>query len=123
MIVLNLELRSSKNSRKIVHAKGRMLVIKSKIAREQDKVLADLLPKNKPVWDQMVKGKPFPLKVSFSVYKSTKRRWDWANLIQGLADAMVKYGYMPDDDTSHFTPVFDKWGVDKENPRVEVDVL
>lgn len=100
-----------------------MLVIKSKIAIEQDKILKELLPKNKPVWEQMIKNKSFPLKVSFSIYKSTKRRWDWTNLIQGLADAMVKYGYIPDDDMSHFTPVFDKWGVDKENPRVEIEVL
>ena len=72
----------------------------------------------------MIDGKnKKPLSVGFFVYRKTKRRWDWANIIQGISDAMVKAGYLEDDSAEFFTPVFLGFKVDKENPRVELSVL
>lgn len=124
MITLNLELFSSKNSMKIIRLRnGRQLVVKHDRARKQEKEFKELLDANKEEWDRMTKGKEYPLKVQFFVYRKTKRIWDWLNIIQGLADAMTKAGYWPDDNTNYFTPVFKGWAVDKDNPRTEIEVL
>lgn len=123
MITLHLELYSSKNSRTMIFARGKPILVKSNKAAKQDKELKELLPANKAEWDRMTKGKEYPLKVQFFVYRQTKRAWDWLNLIQGLADAMTKAGYWPDDNINYFTPVFKGWAVDKDDPRVEIEVL
>ena len=44
------------------------------------------------------------------------------NIFQGLADMMVKCGWMPDDNADEFLPVFLGYEVDKNNPRVEIFV-
>lgn len=124
-ITLPIELHSSKNGQQIVYNKRleRMLVIKKKSAREQDNELKVLLMANKRAWDKMCTDKEFPLKVGFYVYRQTKRRFDWVNIVQGLQDAMVKNGWLPDDSAIYLTPVFLGWDVDSKNPRVEITVL
>ena len=124
-IVLYTELYSSKNSRKFVRNKrtGQTFIVKSARAQEQEKTLGVLLERHKPMWMQMVKEKKYPLRVGFYIYRRTRIRWDWVNIIQGLADAMVKAGYMEDDSAFFFTPVFIGWDIDKEHPRVEISVL
>ena len=124
-ITLPIELHSSKNGQQIVYNKRleRMLVIKKKSAREQDNELKILLMANKRAWDKMCTDKEFPLKVGFYVYRQTKRRFDWVNIVQGLQDAMVKNGYLPDDSAIYLTPVFLGWDVDSKHPRVEITVL
>ena len=124
-IVLHTELRSSKNSRQFVRLKtGRTVLLKSKYAAQQDKLFASELEKNYFKWAQMTKNvKSFPLKVGFYVYRATHRRWDWMNILQGLADAMVRAGYLEDDSAKFFTPVFLGFDVDKDDPRVEISIV
>ena len=119
------ELYSSKNNMHFARLKnGRTILLKSKKAQEQEKILDNLLKLNKHFWDSMIDGKnKKPLNVGFFIYRRTKRRWDWANIIQGISDAMVKAGYLEDDSAEFFTPVFLGFEVDKENPRVELSVL
>jgi Holliday junction resolvase RusA-like endonuclease len=83
------------------------------------------LNKNKKKWGRMNKlfAYPFPLVVSFKIYRKTHRRFDYCNIIQLLCDCMVKAGYFPDDDAKHFIPYFFPYEKDKENPRVEIDIL
>lgn len=124
-IVLNTELYSSKNSRKFVRNRrtGQTFIVKSARAQQQEKVLDALLNQNKEIWYEMVKEKKYPLRVGFYIYRKTRMRWDWVNIIQGLADAMVKAGYIEDDSAFYFTPYFIGWDIDKNNPRVEITVL
>lgn len=124
-ITLPIELHSSKNGQQIIYNKRleRMMVIKKESARKQDGELKILLMTNKRTWEKMVTDKPFPLKVGFYVYRKTKRRFDWVNIVQGLQDAMVKNGWLPDDSAIYLTPVFLGWDVDGQNPRVELTVL
>lgn len=119
------ELHSSKNGQQIIYNKrlGRMMVIKKAVARQQEKDLKVFLEANKKEWEKMVTDKPFPLKVGFYVYRKTRRRFDWVNIVQGLQDAMVKNGWLPDDSAIYLTPVFLGWDVDGQNPRVELTVL
>lgn len=124
MIVLHCELKSSKNSRRVVRLRnGRTLVLKSQAASEQDKFFDKELPAHAEEWQKMIEGHSNPIKVGFYVYRQTKRRWDWMNILQGLADAMVKHMYLEDDDAYHFTPIFLGWDVDKNDPRIEISVV
>ena len=119
-IVIHQELYSSKNSRQFVRLRnGRTVLLKSKRAQEQEDTLEEALDKQMARWMEMADGKEFPIKVHFTVYRKTKRRWDWMNMIQGLADAMVEAGYIPDDSAEFFTPVFEEALQDKNDPRVE----
>lgn len=124
-ITLELELHSSKNGQQIIYSKklDRPLIVKKISARVQDNKLKVLLLANKRKWDKMIEGKQYPLKVGFYVWRKTKRRFDWVNIIQGLQDSMVKNGYLPDDCASYLTPVFLGWDVDPVKPRVEICVL
>lgn len=124
-ITIPVELYSTKNGQQIIYSKKqqRLMVIKKVVAKRQESTLKVLLMANKRTWDKMVEGKPYPLKVGFYIYRKTKRRWDWINILQGLQDAMVKANYLPDDNASYLTPYCLGWSVDKDNPRVEICVL
>ena len=118
-IVINQEIYSSKNSRQFVRMRnGRTILLKSHRAKEQEDTLKTSLQQQANKWAKMAQGEAFPLTVCFCVWRKTKRHWDWQNIIQGLADAMVAAGYIPDDDTTHFTPKYILADYDKENPRV-----
>ena len=67
-------------------------------------------------------GKKYPLKVHLFIYRKTKRRFDYVNLVQNLFDCMQMAEWLPDDDADHLIPVFDGYSVDKGNPRVEISV-
>lgn len=124
-ITLPLELHSSKNGQQIIYNKrlDRPMVIKKAIARQQDNQLKILLMANKRIWDKMIEDKEYPIKVGFYVYRKTRRRFDWINIVQGLQDAMVRNNYLPDDSAIYLTPYFLGWDVDSKNPRVEISVL
>lgn len=124
-LTLPVELYSSKNGQQIIYNKrlGRMMVIKKAIARQQEKDLKVLLDANRKTWEKMTTDKIFPLKVGFYVYRKTRRRFDWVNIVQGLQDAMVKNKYLPDDSAMYLTPIFLGFDVDADNPRVEISVL
>lgn len=124
-IILPIELHSSKNGQQIIYNKRleRLMVIKKAVARQQDNQLKILLMANKRIWEKMIEGKKYPLKVGFYVWRKTKRRFDWGNIVQGLQDSMVKNGYLPDDSAFYLTPFFLGFDVDPNNPRVEICVL
>lgn len=119
MIVIEGEIHSSKNSRRILptQSSARPYVLaKSRQAKADEAVIDYQLRAQIDRWREMTAGKPYPLLVSFHFVRATRRRWDFANLVQGVADAMVTAGYLPDDDVEHFIPVFGGWSVDKQNP-------
>lgn len=57
-------------------------------------------------WQKMIQNKPLPLKVSFYFYRDSKRKWDFVNIVQVIADLMQKEGYLIDDDTKNFIPLY-----------------
>jgi len=68
--------------------------------------------------------KRFPLKIEFTYYPPDKGRWDWINLIQNVCDIMSHINFIPDDDSKHLVPVFNKdFIVDKLNPRLIMKIL
>jgi len=114
------EIHSSKNARQIFRANnGRTYVVKSDASKNDEQMMDVQLLQQKTLWDDIVTSLTFPLYVNFVFFRKSRRRWDFANLVQGVADAMVKAGYLPDDDVDHFVPVYAGHEVDKDNPGVE----
>lgn len=94
---------SSKNSKIVTKSKR---VIQSKLCHEYRSVMGEKFQQNLQEWECMKKGKQYPIKVGFYFYRDSRRRWDFVNIVQIIADMMQEYLYLPDDDTKHFIPVF-----------------
>jgi Holliday junction resolvase RusA-like endonuclease len=125
MITLYGELYSSKNSRQVVNMRGRTLVLKSKQCQRGEKEFAPQMEELRDAFvseceSQLENRKP--LKIAFKIYRKTKRRFDYVNIIQSLLDLMVKHNWIIDDNADEILPVFREYEVDKDNPRVEISV-
>ena len=118
VISLDGEVFSSKNSRATDTKTGR--TFKSKGARLNEKLFAAQLIEQAEQWAEMTRGKAFPYVVVFRLRRKTRRKFDYNNLFQGVLDAMVKAGYLPDDDMSHVIPVPAEWVLDKNNPGCDI---
>ena len=94
---------SKKNSKIITKSKR---VISSKLVQYYERWATPRLMEQLPIWQKMIQNKPFPLKVSFYFYRDSKRKWDFVNIIQIIADLMQKEGYLIDDDTKNFIPLY-----------------
>lgn len=123
MITILGELYSSKNSKRIVHFGNRPAIIASKAYMSSVKPIEQQLMLNRYKWLKEIENVPKPLKIGFKIYRRTHRRADYTNLLQGLADLMVKCGWLIDDNMDEFLPVFIPYEVDKYNPRVEISVI
>lgn len=119
MIIISGEIHSSKNSRRVFRSGGKTIVAKSKQAKADESMLSQQLMLQQEKWKEMIEGKEYPIHVVFHFVRKTRRKWDFANLLQGVADAMVAAGYLPDDDVLHFIPHYGGHTVDKDNPGVE----
>ena len=94
---------SSKNSKIVTKSKR---VIQSKLCHEYRSIMGQRFQQNLQEWENMKKGKQYPIKVGFYFYRDSRRRWDFVNIVQIIADMMQEYLYLPDDDTKHFIPVY-----------------
>lgn len=124
MLSLPIELYSSKNSKQIFQTKeGRRFIAKSDAALKNEKTILRVLMLYRQRWQEMIKDKPYPLRVSLKIYRKTDTRFDYVNIVQLLFDCMQKAYWFPDDDAKHLIPIFEPYEVDKFNPRVEIEVL
>ncbi len=69
-----------------------------------------------------------PIGLILTLYKGTKRISDRSNVLsiheKFFCDAMVHYGCIPDDDDTMILQTHYTSGcIDKDNPRVEIDIL
>lgn len=94
---------SKKNSKIITKNKR---VISSKLVQYYERWATPRLKEQLPTWQKMIQNKPLPLKVSFYFYRDSKRKWDFVNIVQVIADLMQKEGYLIDDDTKNFIPLY-----------------
>ena len=122
-IIIYGELYSTKNSKRILKAGDKIFIGKSAVSKAADRVIEQQLMLHKQKWKSLCMGKKYPLSVAFTLYRKTKRHFDWVNIVQGLLDCMVRCDWLPDDDMEHLTPVFESWAVDSKNPRVEIKIL
>ena len=124
MIELPIELYSSKNSKRILYNKftNKRFVGKSKMAMKSQADIMDILPLYRRQFCKMLKGKEKPYHISFKIYRKTKGRFDYVNIIQLLLDCMVKDNWLDDDNANEIIPVFEPYEVDNKNPRVIIGV-
>lgn len=101
--LIGLNVPSKKNSKIITKSKR---VISSKLVQYYKRWATPLLKQQLPTWQQMIQNKPLPLKVSFYFFRDSKRKWDFVNIVQVIADLMQKEGYLIDDDTKNFIPLY-----------------
>lgn len=111
---------SLKNSKQIFRGKGgRPFITSSNASKEW---------RSKAVWELLAQSKgkrdiTYPLKVKLTFWRSTKRRFDLDNGAGGVLDALVEAGIIEDDSFNHIDTLHLLYGgVDKENPRVDIEI-
>lgn len=102
---------SSKNSKQWTGNK----LIKSPLCQEYELWAGPYFLMHKKAWKQVMKGIEYPVKVEFFFNRDSNRRFDYINITQLVADLMVKFGYIEDDDAKHFIPIFT--GYDVVSPK------
>jgi Holliday junction resolvase RusA-like endonuclease len=116
IITIRGEIHSSKNSRQIFRSgNGRTYVVKSEAAKADEQIMLYQLIEQKPTWEASQSRNTH---VCFHFIRKTHARFDFANIVQGIADAMVKAGYIEDDSVDFFIPVYAGYEVDKQNAGV-----
>ncbi|MDR2457831.1 MAG: hypothetical protein LBD41_05055 [Clostridiales Family XIII bacterium] len=122
-ITIPCEIYSSKNSKRIVKNKaGKLFLVKSKQALLGDKEIKPYMIYFRDIFLEMTNTKPPPLVVRFKFYRRTRGRFDYINILQSLADNMVKYGWLRDDCADEFLPIFEQYEVDNLFPRIEISI-
>jgi hypothetical protein len=108
MIIIEGEIHSSKNSRRIMrNAKtGAPFVAKSESSKADEASFSLQLAVQRDEWQNMIAGCGYPLKIIFQFRRATRRRFDYVNMAQGILDAMVKAEYIPDDCADYVLPAF-----------------
>jgi len=125
-IVFSGQLYSSKNSRRNFVKNDKIVSIKSSVSLKQESAFEYQLGLQLPHWQKLLKAANFPkypLKLAFEIYRSRAGRFDYVNIIQGLADGMVKAGYIEDDSADHLIPIFLPYKIDRVNPRTLIYIV
>lgn len=119
--VVNGELYSSKNSRQIVVAgNGRRYVVKSDVAKSDEVSLCNKLLQIRDSFLAVAEKHSKPYQLVFKIYRKTRRKFDYINIINNLCDCMVKVGLLNDDNANELLPIFETYEVSSEKPRVEI---
>lgn len=122
MITIYGELYSSKNSKQIVKRGDKPFLIASSAYLAHKKPIQQQLVYERFKWCQEKVGAVKPIKIEFKIYRKTKRKFDYVNIIQGLLDCMTECGWIDDDNADEVIPVFIPYEVDPKNPRVEIKI-
>lgn len=94
---------SSKNSRMITKNKR---VIASRLCKEYRQVMGKVFQENLKEWEKQKPKDNKQIYVGFYFYRDSRRKWDFVNIVQIIADMMQDYLYLTDDDTKHFIPIY-----------------
>lgn len=72
----------------------------------------------KKSFQKLFEGERKPLKVGLYFVRDSRRRFDYINVCQVIADLMVKYEWIEDDSAEYFIPIFLGYHVDKKKAGV-----
>lgn len=109
--LLGKNVASSKNSK----IKTRHGLINSKVAQEYYKWVEEAIQPIKEELCNEIKEIGYPIKFHFFYHRDSERHFDYANVVQILADFFQKEGILEDDDADHFIPVFDGYDIVPED--------
>lgn len=115
---------SSKNSRMMTKSG---LLIKSPLCFKYEKAIKDIFVEKSKEFREYVGEIDKPLFIRLHFVRDSKRRCDFHNLTQFIADLLVKNGWIEDDNMNQvfFVPykIEGKWySIDKENCGVWIKV-
>ena len=70
----------------------------------------------------------FPVKLGFHFVRNSKRKFDFHNAVQIIADLLTAHDFIPDDDMTCFLPfpmqkTGEWYSIDKHNPGVYIKIL
>ena len=110
--------KTKKNSQQIItnRATGRAMIVQSKEYKQYEKDAGFFLPKLKEPIDK-------PVNVKCVFYRQTAIRCDLSNLLEAVADIIVHYGVLSDDNFKVIKS-FDgsRVFIDRDNPRTEIEI-
>lgn len=110
---------SSKNSKQWT---GKYLINSKTVQTYIKNTKGYWLQYKKPFQD-MLKGKEKPYKISLKFIRGSRRKFDYINPCQTIHDLMVKNNWIEDDNCNEILPIFEPYEYDKENPGVVITVL
>jgi Holliday junction resolvase RusA-like endonuclease len=114
---------SGKNSKRIVSRGNRIALIKSKASMKYLDESLSYWKKNTDKFLQLIKDKPLPLRVEFTLIRKDKRMFDYINLLQLPQDIMQSCGWIPDDNADNLIPIVKPYLRSKTNPGIIIKVL
>lgn len=122
------EVKSKKNSKRLLpfrkkDGKCGCKTISSKQYLDYANTTIGYYEANCLVFAQMIKNLTPPYNIEFTFAMTTKRKFDYNNLSQGVQDLMVQAGWLEDDHYGFVKPFFGDVIVDKEKPGVYIKVL
>ena len=111
---------SKKNQKQIVYVKGRPLILPSKAHEAWHKDALQQL--------RFAQIKPLKLQdiqiIICTIYPPTMRKYDLSNKFESIADLLVDYGLLEDDNADILSKVLlFSGGKDATNPRAEVVIF
>ncbi|MCK5019845.1 MAG: hypothetical protein KAS32_22490 [Candidatus Peribacteraceae bacterium] len=70
----------------------------------------------------------YPITVGLHFIRGTRHRWDFHNMVQGVADLLVKHEWIPDDNVDYFIPQImnikrQHYRYNKDNPGVWIKIM
>lgn len=110
--------RTKKNSSQIITVKGRPMIIPSKQYKQFEQECLWLIP------NQYKQKIDYPVNIKCLFYMPTRRIVDLTNLLSAMMDTLVKAEVIKDDNSNIVvgndgSRVF----YDKDNPRIEIEIL
>lgn len=116
---------SKKNSKRIIQARGRAMLIPSKLHEDYKKATAMQYQVFGIEFRRAVKfyGLEYPLRVEFTFVRGSKHRADFTNALDTVQDIMVSQNWIPDDDMLHIIPSFQPMQYDKNKGSVIIKLL
>ncbi len=119
MIYIPGNVPSSKNSKQWT---GRALV-DSKVTRTYKENTELIYKLKKSEFHKLLEGLEPPYRVAFQFIRDSKRRFDYHNAIQVVADLMVKYEWLEDDNADCMIPEFIPYEYKKNDGGVKIYVF
>jgi len=98
---------SSKNSKSAYYnkAKGYSYVTSSKQSKNYVSDTKLDWVTNRNIFLELIADMEKPLKIEFQFIRKDRRKFDFVNMLQLPLDCMVKYEWIPDDDSLNVVPV------------------
>jgi len=109
---------SSKNSKVWT---GKFL-ISSKATREWEKNTIEYWQLFGPRFKKCIKQQPKPYNISFKFIRGSRHKFDYVNPLQTIQDAMVKNGWIEDDNADIMIPIIEKYEYSVKNPGVYITI-